>query len=199
MSRRLSWYEYVIDWLGFMIPFAIFFGVVAAIAYLCYRPYKHRLLSNGGLSLERSKRINRIWIATPFVLAFFVTWYNLHPPDAYYKRQFEAHFGLQLPESADFVDTIYHTPGFQDGDSFEAIVTLDEKDYILLSSEMETNDQFDIADNHRDLIHLTGNCDSESPYCQSNLQWIYTTKRYGNIQIGFFKDGKSVCFGRWSI
>ena len=191
--------------MGYFVIVGLFFGVISLVVgliggviYLCYLPFKKRLLKSGKLTPIRSRQINKAYVFVLFVIAASQTYIVFFPTDSFYKEEFNLNTGLDLPSSSDIIIKSSDIPDFHGDYEASAMIRLDKDDFIKLKTELSKDANFQLDTSSQPIGRTQSYSTVSKDIKESQIEVIYgnTTKEW--FRVAFLKDGQTIIFERSS-
>lgn len=117
-------------------------GVLGALVYLLYLPFKKKLLKSGKLTKENSKAINRIYMIGILLLTIYQTYTAFYPSKSFYEEEFKSVTCRTIPRSANFIRKAASYPDFHGKYASSSQINLSNQDYQQLLQELDTDKRF---------------------------------------------------------
>jgi hypothetical protein len=191
--------------MGYFIIVGLFFGVISlavgligGVIYLCYLPFKRRLLKSGKLTLIHSRQINKVYVFVLFIIAVSQTYIVFFPTDSFYKEEFNLNTGLDLPSSADIIVKSSDIPDFHGDYEASALIRLDKDDFIKLKTELSKDTNFQLDTSSQPIGRTQSYSTVSKDIEESQIEVIYGNIKEEWFRVAFLKDGQTIIFERSS-
>lgn len=119
----------------------LFFGLVGGVLYLIYVPFRNKLKQNGKLSVNRSKKINWIYILVLLVFCIYQTYDSFFPSESFYEEEFKEVTLRDFPKSAEFISKNASYPDFHGDYCSSSQIKLSKEDYQRLLLELKVDNR----------------------------------------------------------
>lgn len=191
--------------MGYFVIIGLFFGVISlvvgligAVIYLCYLPFKKRLLKSGKLTPIRSRRINKAYVFVLFIIAVSQTYIVFFPTDSFYKEEFNLNTGFNLPSSANIIVKSSDIPDFHGDYEASAMIRLDKDDFIKLKTKLSKDTNFQLDSSSQPISRTRSYSMVSKDVKESQIEVIYGNIKKEWFRVAFLKDGQTILFERSS-
>lgn len=191
--------------MGYFIILGLFFGIISLVVglsggviYLCYLPFKKRLLKSGKLTSIRSRQINKAYVFVLFIIAVSQTYIVFFPTNSFYTEEFNLNTGLELPSSADIIEKSSDIPDFHGDYEASAMIRLDKEDFIKLKTQLSNDANFQLDTSSQPIGRTQSYSAVSKDIKETQIEFIYGNIKKEWFRVAFLRDGQTIIFERSS-